>query len=61
VIGRITIPNVFEFEASIETDKPSSQTKEEFGKGWMYIEVILAINVVRRELAEMNLIKTSMK
>ena len=61
MIRRITIPDVFEFEASIEANKPSGQAKEEFGKGWMHIEVILAIYVVRRELAKMDLIKTSME
>lgn len=61
VIYRVTIPNVFELELSIEAYKPTSQTKQHFGERRVNIKVVLSWDIVRRKFSKMDFIKTAYK
>ena len=40
VIGRVTIPNIFETEIAVKANKPSRKAEKEFSKGGMDVKVI---------------------
>jgi hypothetical protein len=58
VIGRIAVTDVREVKIALKTNKPSRKSEQQLREWGMDIEVVLATQIVGRELAEMNLVKT---
>jgi len=58
VIGRVTVTNAREVKVALKTNKPSRESKQQFRKWGMNIEVVLATQIVGCEFAEMDLIET---
>jgi hypothetical protein len=58
MIGRIAVSDVLEWKVSVEPNEPSCKSEKEFGERRMHIEVVLSVDIVRRELAEMDFIET---
>lgn len=55
----IAVANVCEIEFAIESDEPADKAEEELGEWWVDVEVVLAEDVVRGELAKVNLVETT--
>lgn len=58
MVFRVAVTDGFELELSIETREPSSETQKHLREWRMDIKVVLALDVVRRELSEVNLIES---
>lgn len=53
----VAVADVLEAEGAVIAHKPTSKTKEQFRKRWMHVEVVLPLDVVGGELAEVNLVE----
>lgn len=53
----VAVADVLEAEGAVIAYKPTSKTKEQFRKRRMHVEVVLSLNVVGGELAEVNLVE----
>ncbi len=58
MIGCIAVSDGLEWKVSVETNKPSCKAEKKFGERRVHVEVILAVDIMWRELAEMDFIET---
>ena len=58
VVGRVAITDVRKLEVALETNEPSSKGEQQLREWGMDVEIIFTTQVIRSELAKMNLIET---
>ena len=54
---RVVVSNVLELEVSVKADEPAGQTVEQLREWRVDVEVVLALDVMRRELAEVDFVE----
>jgi hypothetical protein len=57
----IGISNGFKVEATIESNEPTSETEKQFCERGMYVEIVLAKNIVSCEFAKVDLIEAMLR
>lgn len=58
MVSRIAISNGIKREAPVKPYKPARKAEKEFGERWMHVKVVLSVDIVRREFAEMDFVET---
>ena len=53
----VAVADVLEAKRPVIADEPASKTKEQFREGRVHVEVVLSLDVVGRELAEVHLVE----
>lgn len=57
---RVAVSDVLEAEGAVIAYEPASKTKEKFRERRVHVEVVLSLDVVRRELSEVHLVEPEM-
>ena len=57
IVRNVAVANILELKAAVEPHEPARQSKEEFRKWRMHVEVVGPLQVVRGELAEVDLVE----
>lgn len=57
---RVAVSDVLEAEGAVIAYEPASKTKEKFRERRVHVEVVLSLDVVRRELSEVHLVEPKM-
>lgn len=58
MINRIAVSDGVKWKVSVKTNKPSREAEKKFGEWGVHVEVILAVDIMGRKLAEMDFIET---
>lgn len=58
VTGRVAVADVRKVKVALKTDKPSRKSDQQLGEWGMNVEIVLATQIIRSELSEMDLVKT---
>lgn len=58
VILGVAVSYVVEEEMTVVANEPPGQAEQHLRKWWMHIEVILSLDVIRREFPKVNLVES---